>query len=76
MCIAIYSIPLREGRSLKMYSREECLRAALRVLSYFSRLTRRPPTSEDLASLKECADSSERDSHPEELARTVIHNNI
>jgi hypothetical protein len=52
--------------------RGDCLRIALRVMSFFARLTSAPPTREEIGKLKKCAESEPESGSTIDKARTVI----
>jgi hypothetical protein len=56
-----------------MYRRQDCLKIALRVMSYFAKLTEKPPTEDDVRVLHECAEiPADKDVTTKDLARAVI----
>ena len=56
-----------------MYTKQDCLRIALRVMAFFARLANRPPTMEEVKALRHCDGSEGAATKPiNELARTVI----
>jgi hypothetical protein len=54
--------------------RMACIRIAVRVLAFYSRLSKRAPTKEEVAGLEEClaADPLPAGTAVDEMARTVV----
>lgn len=64
------------SRTNQVYSRQDCLRIALRVMAFFTRLVSTPPSAEDITALKHCAEPEDKAKPLDELARIVIDKKI
>jgi len=72
--IALWAFAMSDRFRIPEHIRIACMQLALRVLAYYSRLTKRAPTKDDVVGLKVCLanDPLPADAPVDELARAVV----